>query len=97
MTSQFTKAERHKIYKRTLEFFKAYVQPLGPRDEKGICFCLLMVTTCRGYLAAFTSFPELLECKPENVEVASYWWPLTPDGDTERIAALERCIQLTKP
>lgn len=40
-------------------------------------------------------FPELALQRPKVEHNLYYWWPLTPEGDAKRVAAMEECIRMT--
>lgn len=65
-------------------------------NKEGLCVKLLRYSRqAYGNRANLDEFPELLAQQPVNMQVNSYWWPFTIEGNRARIQTLTNCISLT--
>jgi len=93
-TGKFTKAFRHKIYKKALDYY--YYIHIGNRVAIGICYCMQEALFSDyiyfKYSKIYEHFPELIKRKPKKTIVGHYWWPLLERR--KRISVLKACIRL---
>jgi hypothetical protein len=98
--SIFTKAERHRIYKNALQLLLRKIQ--SQCETALCCDCI--------YISAYTIyrqnirvtdfpvfFPEFSSQRPAGVSYADVWFPLTENGNKQRIELLTKIIEETKP
>lgn len=86
---QFTKAQRHAIYKKGLEAFDE------GKLEKGLCYLLSKHTRAEAFIYIPYLFPELHSAAKGRND--GYYWSLTQQGDAARRRHLLKCIEMTKP
>lgn len=88
----YTKAYRHRIYKKALKAFDGW--------KFGLCSMIWYANDHQGHLSPSQSpmlFPELLLQKPKGAKTNRHWWSKSTRGHNARRRALVRCIELTAP
>lgn len=91
-----TKAQRHAIYKKAMEYFK------DSGDCEFLCVCIGLATGWAhhsGLDLELSKFPELLAQKPAKVvgEQNPWWRYVHKNPSHQRRRALQRCIDLSAP
>jgi hypothetical protein len=88
----YTKAYRHRIYKKALLEFD--------NEPCGLCALIKHVNPDPEHIYIFQTrewFHELAEQKPRHAAPSDLWWSVMPRGHAARRRALVRCIELTAP
>lgn len=96
---ELTKQQRNEIYKLALHKLKNEI-------KFGLCtaICPNLVDTLheKHYINPRRStgplieyFPEFLSFKPKHLSASDMWWGEGEAGNSERVKALEKCIELT--
>lgn len=102
---KLTKAQKLKVVLLAYEYFKEDVENCTLVDYPLWGMCSLLVRAYRkhefdiiDYKNITELFPEMLNLKPEDVDVNFYWWPTTiNEGVKPREKAFQTLIKLYSP
>jgi hypothetical protein len=93
----YTKAYRHRIYKKALKAFDKNPDGLC---IVGLCTVIRNVNPDRNHIFGFQTtrlFSELAAQMPKGADPGDFWWSKSTRGHNARRRALVRCIELTAP
>lgn len=85
---KFTKKEKKVIYTNLLAIITG-------NHSFGLCFNLTILSHCKEYgeWALSEMFPEIFKQKPLGIPLGAYWFPLSPEGDRERVNIIKKAIK----
>lgn len=89
----FTKKQRHEIYKKALDYFNKSPDLLCPI----LCYVSGLDALCVAYVDTPQYFEEFKIQKPKGKGEFASWWPRNDVGNKKRKAVLLECIRETAP
>ena len=90
---KLTLEDRINDYKRMIKDFRLMYQyeRCGKHAEYGFCNWLRY-----GNHGTIDDYPELLEQKPEEMDIGGYWWNICKTLQTPRVEALNNALKLAE-